>query len=96
MARKKMNPRVKGNWLKWLRSGQYSQTKNVLCKEASTGNCSFCCHGVLSNIHAEETGGHWTEAEFYASYGVIVYGLVHLHTLHLRCASCTIWQRIRN
>ena len=73
----KMNPVVKKNWLHWLRSGQYSQTKGVLCKETKTGKCSFCCLGVLSNIHAEETGGHWTEAEVQKGAvwkGILVYG----------------------
>ena len=58
-----MNKKVKKKWMRWLRSGQYSQTKHILCKETKTGKFSFCCHGVLSNIHAEETGGHWTESE---------------------------------
>ena len=77
MVVKKMDPRVKRKWLNWLRSGMYSRTKNVLCKETRTGNCSFCCLGVLSNIHAEETGGHWTETEREkgeAWKGILTYG----------------------
>ena len=54
-----MNKRIKGKWLNWLRSGQYRQTKGNLCSETRSGNNSFCCHGVLCNIYAEETGGHW-------------------------------------
>lgn len=77
MATSKMNPKIKRKWLKGLRSGQYSQTKDVLCKETKTGKCSFCCLGVLCNIHAEQTGGHWTERDRKKGDiwpGILVYG----------------------
>jgi hypothetical protein len=44
-----MNKAVKAKWIVALRSGQYKQTKNMLRK-----NDSFCCLGVLCNLHAQE------------------------------------------
>lgn len=57
-----MNKGVKRKWLFWLRSERYTQAREILCKENKKGEHAFCCHGVLSNIHAEETGGYWLGA----------------------------------
>lgn len=46
---------VKENRAKWvaaLRSGNYSQTKEVLCD----GGGGYCCLGVLCDIYEKETG----------------------------------------
>lgn len=51
-----MNKKVKKKWLRWLRSGQYDQIAGMMCAETTDGDNSFCCLGVLSNIHAETYG----------------------------------------
>jgi hypothetical protein len=43
----KLNPDVKKDWLKSLRSGKYKQGKNALCNAKE----QFCCLGVLCDIH---------------------------------------------
>lgn len=52
-----MNPKVKQKWMKALRSGKYSQAKNVL-KSTKGG---FCCLGVLCDLAAKEGVGSWEE-----------------------------------
>lgn len=42
-----MKPKIKTAWIKALRSGGYEQTTNRL-----RTNNSFCCLGVLCNLHA--------------------------------------------
>jgi hypothetical protein len=34
------------NWLADLRSGQYEQTKERLCKTRKDGSTAFCCLGL--------------------------------------------------
>ena len=46
-----MNPEIKAKWVAALRSGEYKQAKGQL----RIGN-SFCCLGVLCNLHAQ---AHW-------------------------------------
>jgi hypothetical protein len=41
-----MNPEVKAEWVKALRSGEYKQTKNLLHKVGG----GFCCLGVLCEL----------------------------------------------
>lgn len=58
-----MNKRVKKKWIEALRSGEYFQTRGqLLHREIVNGKPkdSFCCLGVLCNIHSEETGTKWT------------------------------------
>ena len=43
----KMNPAVKAKWIAALRSGEYEQTTGRL-----RNGDSFCCLGVLCNVHA--------------------------------------------
>ena len=54
-----MNKRIKKKWIAALRSGEYVQGRGAMLTTDEDGNDSFCCLGVLSNIHAEETGGCW-------------------------------------
>ena len=54
-----MNPRVKKLWLEALRSGAYTQGRHQL----RSGN-SYCCLGVLCDLHSKETGTSW-EGERY-------------------------------
>ena len=46
---KKMNPAIKDKWIAALRSGEYEQTTGQL-----RNGDSFCCLGVLCNVHAYE------------------------------------------
>lgn len=46
-----MNKRIKREWIKALRSGEYEQTRRRLCDD--TG---FCCLGVLWDITQD---GYW-------------------------------------
>jgi hypothetical protein len=53
----KMNPEVKAKWLAALRSNEYEQGTGALCQDGR-----MCCLGVLSDIHAKETGeGKWIQ-----------------------------------
>lgn len=44
-----MNPKIKKQWIKALRSGDYKQGKEQL----RNGENQFCCLGVLCNLHAK-------------------------------------------
>lgn len=44
-----MNKRIKTKWIKALRSREYKQCKDVL-----KNNNTFCCLGVLCDLHAKE------------------------------------------
>lgn len=46
MSKFKFGPLQK-KWLKALESGEYSQTKGVLCKKNAENDYSFCCLGLL-------------------------------------------------
>lgn len=64
-----MNPDIKQRWIEALRSGDYKQGISGL-----RGENSFCCLGVLCDLHSIETGTPWAlsdDAPFYlgeASY----------------------------
>ncbi len=59
-----MNNKIKNKWLKALRSGKYKQGRNYLCRVDDDGDDSFCCLGVLCELHAEETKGVWREGNY--------------------------------
>lgn len=50
-----MNQEIKQRWIEALRSGEYKQGKK--CLHAIDG--SFCCLGVLCDIHAKENSREW-------------------------------------
>lgn len=55
-----MNKRVKKLWIRALRSGKYTQAKDVL-----RDGDSFCCLGVLCDLHSgTRNGAEWSD-EFY-------------------------------
>jgi hypothetical protein len=57
-----MKAEVKDLWLAALRSGEYKQTTDYLHVKCD-GQSSFCCLGVLSDLHAKHTGaGRWGHA----------------------------------
>ena len=41
---------VKKAWVKALRSGEYKQGKERLCRQNAEGELEFCCLGVLADI----------------------------------------------
>lgn len=62
-----MDARIKKLWVAALRSGNYKQGRGKLRMDSS-----FCCLGVLCDLHAKETGkGSWKEMD--ASEGVYEY-----------------------
>jgi hypothetical protein len=44
-----MNPQIKEDWIKALRSGEYVQGKNAL-HQVTDGDHEFCCLGVLCDL----------------------------------------------
>ncbi len=50
-AKKGLKPKLKAEWLKWLRSGKYEQ-----CEAALYDGKGFCCLGVLCDI---AVSGEW-------------------------------------
>ena len=47
---------IKEKWLAALRSGEYKQGRKVL---RNIENNTFCCLGVLCDLHSKETGEKW-------------------------------------
>ncbi len=55
-----MNQEIKQKWVEALRSGEYKQGKGQLRDKDS-----FCCLGVLCDIHHKESGeGRWFAEEY--------------------------------
>lgn len=68
----KMNPEIKQKWVDALRSGQYKQGRFNL---RLTKN-SFCCLGVLCELHRKEHKKRWgvnknKEYTYYANNGTL-------------------------
>lgn len=55
-TRTRMDPEVKAKWVAALRSGEYAQGIGQLHQGGS-----FCCLGVLCDLHAKEAGLSWQE-----------------------------------
>ncbi len=53
-----MNPEIKAKWVAALRSGEYKQATGRLRVDDS-----FCCLGVLCDLHAKFTGTVWWQNE---------------------------------
>ena len=53
-----MNKKVKKKWLKALRSGEYKQGNSYLRIDDT-----FCCLGVLCDIHSKETNRNWQKSK---------------------------------
>lgn len=56
-----MNAEIKQKWVNALRSKEYKQGNGVLRRPATETEHrdTFCCLGVLCDIHAKETSGSW-------------------------------------
>lgn len=53
-----ISKKVKKEWVKALRSGEYKQGRGALCKETG-GQYLFCALGVLADIAVD---GYWVRA----------------------------------
>lgn len=51
-----MNTQIKEQWVSALRSGEYTQTDEVL-----RDRNGFCCLGVLCDLYLKEVGKEWVE-----------------------------------
>lgn len=51
-----MDQAIKKIWVEKLRSGEYKQGKGFLCQLDEYGNKTYCCWGVLCDIHSILTG----------------------------------------
>lgn len=67
-ATRKMKPEVKKKWVEALRSGQYVQGHKALRIQQRDGSYTFCCLGVLCDIHAKETGKEWDDGNLYMDH----------------------------
>ena len=70
-----MDPVIKQQWLKALRSGEYKQGRRVLRKKTVEGELKYCCLGVLCELHRKATGAReWDlSIEGYSYYGRAAY-----------------------
>lgn len=59
----KMNATARDQWLKFLRSGEYTQDTKKL--RTARG---FCCLGVLCDVHSKATNTPWVETPTSAEY----------------------------
>jgi hypothetical protein len=58
-----MNPEIKQQWLKALRSGEYEQDTSSL-----RTTCGFCCLGVLTDLYLKEHNKEWIEDKMFPFY----------------------------
>jgi hypothetical protein len=58
-----MKPEIKQMWVDALRSGKYRQGDSYLRVENS-----FCCLGVLCDLHARATGGEWNGGHYFGAW----------------------------
>ena len=67
-----MDPVIKEQWTKALRSGEYKQGKLRLNKFKLPEGTVYCCLGVLCDLHNKATGeGQWSDV-IEASEGFMV------------------------
>ena len=45
-----INKKTKDLWIEALRSGDYEQGREALCRVDSSGNARYCCLGVLAEV----------------------------------------------
>lgn len=56
-----MNQDIKQQWLAALRSGEYTQGRGLLRPTEDT----YCCLGVLCDLHAKATGEIWIDDRYF-------------------------------
>ena len=54
-----MKTDIADRWIAALRSGEYEQSHDQLRGTYGSGGFSFCCLGVLCDLHSKETGTPW-------------------------------------
>jgi hypothetical protein len=64
-----MKKAIKAKWLKALRSGKYTKGRGCLRRHRSGKKDTFCCLGVLCDLHAKETGKAWLIEPGSCAYG---------------------------
>lgn len=57
-----MNKEIKEKWVQALRSGEYKQGKFALCSSNS-----YCCLGVLCDLHSKQHNLHWEKKSDYTN-----------------------------
>jgi hypothetical protein len=66
-----MKKEIKEKWLAALRSGEYQKGQNQLRRTVGENKYTYCCLGVLCDIHSKETGkGSYNEYNVYTVYTV--------------------------
>lgn len=65
-----MNPKVKEKWVEALRSGRYKQGYQQLRCEC-VDDATYCCLGVLCDLHSIETGTPWYGVSYLKEIGVL-------------------------
>lgn len=58
-----MNKEIKSQWTEELKSGRLKQSTGRLRREEKDGSFSYCCLGVLCEIHRKFTGNPWHNIE---------------------------------
>lgn len=59
-----MKPKIKAMWIEALRGGKYKQCRGDLHKVGKNGGKgSYCCLGVLCDLHRKEKGQKWYKSE---------------------------------
>jgi len=61
-----MIKRIKEKWLRALRSNKYKQAQSFLHVKADD-DVSFCCLGVLCDLHSQETNHPWDGRDYRAA-----------------------------
>ena len=61
-----MNQEIKTKWVAALRSGEYTQAKGKLKIEES-----FCCLGVLCDLHSKEKTIEWNKELYLEATGML-------------------------
>ena len=86
-----MNNVIKAKWVAALRSGEYQQTHRQL----KDNNNSFCCLGVLCDLHSKETNDRWSGDFYLGERGMLPKvvtkwaGLGHWHTDQVKIGNKT-------
>lgn len=63
METQPMDPAIKEQWTKALRSGEYKQGKRRLNTLTLPEGTVYCCLGVLCDLHNKTTGeGQWSDS----------------------------------
>lgn len=77
-----MNPEIKTKWIAALKSGEYEQGTGYL-KHYNT----YCCLGVLCDIHAKETGNSFVEGCYFGQNRVLPEEVIKWSKLGSSCGT---------